>query len=441
MWGFRGRSCFLAIFIVTAIPPPLAAQDSGPVPVRIVLNSSDKGDHIVVLTETGDILVQRKALAAMNLQALPEKTVDFEGEPHVSLEGMKPDLEFKLDLNTLTLHITTDARKLGRHVVDYAETGKRPLKVTRQNSAYLNYNVTYSLDTNDRFSSLSVPWEVAIRLGDTLLHSTFNYQARPSSEGRVETSKRLISSLIWDFREDRMRLVAGDFFTGTGQLGGGGQYGGLHLSRRFSLTPGFVSSPLVGFSGLAETPSVVEVYRNNILMKKENVPAGPFELLNLPNTQGRGELKIVVTDAFGRKKEFIVPYFVSPGLLKPGLQEFSYSLGAIREKIGQENFDYGDPAFLASHRMGLTTNMTGGFRLELARTGFFDPTGQAGLIEVDVANFGLEADLVLGPVGQVRMGVAKSRETPVKEDQGEPRDGSAGFLNYSFILGIFGLSY
>jgi len=447
--GKRIALLALAVCRILTVSTPLAAQDSGPVPVRVLLNTADKGDQIVVLTKKGDILVSKEALAEWGVGSLPEKTVDFEGAPHISLGGMKPELEFKLDLNTLTLKITTDARRLGRHVVDYAATDNGTATVESQNSAYLNYNLTYTLDTNDEFLLLAVPWEVAIRLGRTLIASTFNFLIRPTEEGREEESVRLLTNLTWDFPEEQLRLTAGDFQARGGRLGGSGLFGGLNLARNFSLTPHFVAQPLVGFSGLAQTPSLVEVYLNNNLLKRENVPPGPFELLNLPNTLGRGEVVVEITDAFGRTERFAVPFFVSPSQLKPGLQAFNYSLGARREKFGEENNEYGDPAFLGLHRVGLTGFLTGGVSLEAGRNQFTDVTVSSEVIENGVANFGLTADLTLGPVGQINLNAAVSRERPVEDAQEEfpeedaqeqERSGRAGSLDYNFIHKLFAFS-
>ena len=46
-------------------------------------------------------------------------------------------------------------------------------------------------------------------------------------------------------------------------------------------------------------------------------------------------------------------------MLKPGLHDFGYELGALRRDYGRENFDYGDVLTNATHRYGFTERFTG----------------------------------------------------------------------------------
>ena len=59
-----------------------------------------------------------------------------------------------------------------------------------------------------------------------------------------------------------------------------------------------------------------------------------------------------------------VPLDVSAELLAPGVDEYSYSAGFVRQDIGSQSFSYGNPAFLFFHRIGVTDWLTMGARGE-----------------------------------------------------------------------------
>jgi outer membrane usher protein len=52
------------------------------------------------------------------------------------------------------------------------------------------------------------------------------------------------------------------------------------------------------------------------------------------------------------------PYYVSSRLLKPGLHDFSYELGFEREDFAARSFAYGEPLASATHRYGVSDDLT-----------------------------------------------------------------------------------
>jgi len=393
--------------------------EPGPLPVNIILNGGNQGDHIVVLTPDRDILVPRQALGEMGFKD-PPAGVDFEGEPHVSLGALAPQVQYELDEQTGTLKITADPTLLRESVIDLAGGAGKATVLSDNNSAYLNYSIDYLLDDEGEFVSITVPYEIALRLGGTLAFSSFSY-GRTRTE---ENSVRLLSNLTWDFQEVTLRVVAGDFSASTGRLGSGGLFGGLSLFTNFELTPRLIRHPVLSLSGVLETPSLVEVFVDGNRISSQRLPPGEFELLNIPGAIGSGDAELVITDAFGREERIQVPFFISTRLLQPGLQEYSYSLGARREAFGVENAEYGEPALLGFHRAGLSDYLTGGLR---------------GEVDERVVNGGVEATFALGGAGDVNLGFAFSREKANVE--GIPDfTGQGGFLSYGFSLWFFNIS-
>ncbi|MGH9650096.1 MAG: fimbria/pilus outer membrane usher protein, partial [Terriglobales bacterium] len=222
-------------------------------------------------------------------------------------------------------------------------------------SAFFNYSLT----TQD-LERVSLSGESGLSLDGMLLFNSFTR----NTQGQFV---RGFTNLTLDNRERLRRWVIGDSFAGASGLGGSLLLGGVSLSRNFGLDPYFVRYPTLTYSGAALSATTVEIYINDTLVRREQLPPGPFELRNLPVVAGRGSARIVLRDAFGRLEDVVLPGYFSSRVLAKGLSEYSYHLGLRRENTGTRSWDYGPLAFLGQHRFGVTDSLTAGFRLEATR--------------------------------------------------------------------------
>jgi outer membrane usher protein len=197
--------------------------------------------------------------------------------------------------------------------------------------------------------------------------------------------------------DDRPRLrrwVVGDHVVTSDVLGGSLVLGGVSVSREFALDPYVARFPTVGLSGAALTPSTADVYVNGVLIRREDLPPGPFDLRNLPVPTGSASAKVVLRDAFGREREISSTFYIASTVLARGVQDYSYTLGFQRDNLGTESGDYGRLGFLGMHRLGVTDWLTPGLRLELG---------------TELASGGPVLALRL-PFGEVELAAAGSRE-------------------------------
>ena len=160
-------------------------------------------------------------------------------------------------------------------------------------------------------------------------------------------------------------LRFGDAISGTSSWGGAVRFGGVQWSTNFSTQPGFIAFPLPGVSGEAALPSTVDLYVDSALRMSREVPSGPFSIQDLPVTTGQGDARLVVRDILGREQVITQPFYATPRLLKPGLQEYSYELGFVRRNFGTDSNNYGRPLAVGTHRLGITKHFTGELHGEL----------------------------------------------------------------------------
>jgi outer membrane usher protein len=148
------------------------------------------------------------------------------------------------------------------------------------------------------------------------------------------------------------RLRFGDAISGASSWGGVVRFGGVQWATDFSLQPGFMTSPRPGISGESSLPSTVELYVDNLLRMRREVPSGPFTIQDLPVINGQGDAQLVVRDILGREQVITKPFFTSSRLLKQGLQSYSYELGFVRRNFGIDSNNYGRLMAVGTHRLG-----------------------------------------------------------------------------------------
>lgn len=163
-------------------------------------------------------------------------------------------------------------------------------------------------------------------------------------------------------------LRAGDAVSRTGAWGLPVRFGGVQWATNFSVRPGFVTFPLPAMSGESALPSTVDLFIDDALRGRETLPPGPFTLPNLPVITGEGELRVVVRDLLGREQVISERYYASPRLLRPGLTDFAYQAGFLRNNFGLESNDYGRAFAATAYRTGLSERFTGELSAELLRS-------------------------------------------------------------------------
>jgi outer membrane usher protein len=221
---------------------------------------------------------------------------------------------------------------------------------TASPSAFLNYAVT-----SENFSDAALLGELGLSLGGAF----FDTVASRDAEGRFA---RGTTSLTFDDRQDLTRVVLGDTLADAGPLAGARLLGGVRYAKDFTIDPYFIPFPTGRFSGTVATPSIADVYVNGVLVRTLNLPPGQFNLQDLPATVGSGNTRVVIRNAFGQQQVLGGPLYISPQVLREGLEQWSYSAGFERRSLSEDFGSYARPAIVARHRYGLTDTVTpGGF--------------------------------------------------------------------------------
>ena len=392
-----GALLILALLAVsTPLLPEALADEVEYAILQLSLNGVERREVTAIL-RGGDVLVRVDDLAKAGLRNFAGQRETVDGDVYVSLASLAPELTFGFEEHTLMLRLTAQPRYLAPTVQDFLFGRPPGLVYTEDIAAFLNSSIS-GLDF-DRFTWTG---EAGLSIKNTLLFSS-------ASRDDHGTLSRGLTNFTVDDRFRLIRWLVGDRFDTTGGLGGTAQLGGFSISREFSLDPYFIRFPTVGLSGAVLTRSTAEIYVNGQLVRREQLPPGPFELKNLPVSLGSGTAQVILRDAFGRVQEISAPFYFTSAVLKAGVQEFSYDLGFRREPLATGLGEYGPWNFLARHRVGVTDDLSTGYRLELA-------SGLASGGPVVTARL---------PFGDVEVSAAGSH--------GQDRDGWAASLGYRYV--------
>lgn len=228
---------------------------------------------------------------------------------------------------------------------------------------------------------------------------------------------------FWRYSDESKMLSVqvGDFISNSLTWSNSNRMGGVRISRNFGLRPDLVTYPLLQYSGNAAVPSSVDLFINGYRASSTNIDPGPFNLNNTPYINGRGEATIVTTDALGRQVQTTIPFYVSNTLLKQGLSDFDFSLGALRRNYGLRQAEYGNPALSGFYRYGLTNTLTVSGHTELAK---------------NVRLFGAGIDVTPGYWGTTSLSYSHSNS----DIDGQKQKGYQYTAGYSYYSATFGFA-
>lgn len=179
------------------------------------------------------------------------------------------------------------------------------------------------------------------------------------NEFDTNTWRRGDLRLVHDHTPELLRFTAGDLrFPATGFR----SYipmGGVSLARELSIDPDLVSYPTSSTRVQLRNPSRVDVIVNGAIVRTLRLPAGQFDVREIPLLGRINEIELLITDVFGRTESVRFPFIAANELLRPGLHQFSYNIGLPSTPVaGRYDYDEDRLTVSASHHAGLSEHIT-----------------------------------------------------------------------------------
>jgi outer membrane usher protein len=375
------------------------------------VNKEAKGDFFVERDRDGKLFIRVEDLVAMMLRFPRDRVVLINDEKYAPLSAVA-DISYTFDDKNLIVSILGKTTVSKKTDIELYSLQARPQNVyyPRETSAFFNYGLTYSYADPLGYQSFSLSNKIGARTGDLFFISDSLYTKTDSSEQFI----RLSTNATYERRSDLQWLVFGDQFANSGDLGSSVNMGGVGFSKLYRLDPYFITQPLFNIGGVVEFPSEAEIYMDGLLVSKQPIAPGEFELKNVYSYTGSHQVEVVLKDPFGNEHRIDYPLYISTQLLREGLHEYSYNAGFLREQYGAESNEYGDPVFSTFHRYGVTSAFNIGARAEASK---------------GVYNLGISTAFSMPQFGAIVLSAAGSSADNMK--------GYAGSFQHSYQLGSF----
>lgn len=343
------------LLLMSLLATAVRAADSSAIFVDLFLNDQRVGDALVLRDEDNSFYIGQDLLREWQIERPWPEPVDFRGKNYHAVSALS-GATASLDERTMVLRITIPANLMPLH----AKTLRPALHTAAaaEMGAYLDYDLNL-LQQSGRQSAYALLNPVLFGAGGNLA-AKLNYQDLPGATSNNDGDGLHVLSITYT-RDDpaHMRtLQVGDIITAPGSQGYALRMGGIKFGTNFATQPTFITYPLPSFYGETTVPSALDIYVNGRLRRTEQVDAGRYLLEDIPVVNGEGQMQIIARDAMGRRQLFAQDFYVASELLRAGLSDYSFSLGALREEYGVDNFKYGDLAGSASWRYGLSDDLT-----------------------------------------------------------------------------------
>jgi outer membrane usher protein len=339
--------------VAQTVAPDAAAHA---VILGVVLNGAPVSSGETFLEDSdAHLLASAAFMQRWNLRtgSAPPHLVD--GVAYFDLQGM-PGLQVLRDTARAELTLVADR---GAFKVSAVNANAQPLPAVQPYApgGFVNYDIAFTQ------TPLAVSQDALLGIG--LFAGTG--LVTHSVALRDANSVRLMSSYQTDMPQTMKTLRLGDSVNTTGAWGLGVLFGGVQYGTNFAVRPDFIAQSMPSVTGDALLPSTVDVYVNNVLRSRQGVEAGPFAIQNLPLVNGRGDMQVVVRDLLGREQVITQPFMASPNVLREGLVQEAYELGALRRNYGLQSDDYGDTFASLTRRKGMSSQWTSELRAEVQR--------------------------------------------------------------------------
>ncbi|MCF9046971.1 fimbria/pilus outer membrane usher protein [Acinetobacter nectaris] len=310
--------------------------------LSIFINQAAYKDLIAVKQDrAGKLYIRADDLRLLRL-LINSSIADNELIPLDSIEG----ISFSYSPNEQSLFIKASPDQLSTYTLDLETNNisKNFGNINTINALILNYNIYtnyfshhYALTSNQdiTYSTNSGNLNTGFLYSNSAKDSQFQHFIRLDTKWQHINPTKISQYTI------------GDFNSNTTDWGSSTRLAGFQWSSAYSQRPDIITTAMPNFSGSAVLPSTLDLYVNQQRIFSGNVPAGRFDIKQIPYISGN-EVTLVTTDETGHQVIKKEPYYYSAKLLNTEIKEFSVDVGIPRYNYGLLSNNYNTHTILSS---------------------------------------------------------------------------------------------
>jgi outer membrane usher protein len=322
----------------------------------MTVNGTRRGSVLMMVDAQGKLYAQSETLAQWGMRApYPESVEHFGREFHAF--GSMPGVKTQVTTSTMSgsaqippeyLVATTRSLSWGASLAPTSDTG-----------AFLDYSVAYTDDPGLESRQLTGLLNPTVFTAQGNLSAGLLYRTLDTPLDSLSSEfLRLDTTWTRDFPDKVSSLRLGDSLTPGSSWSRSLRFGGIQWATNFATQPSMITFPQPSIGGSAAVPTALDIFVNGALRSSQQVPDGTFRIDDVPVVTGAGQIEVVTRDLMGREQLIVQDFYTSRELLRPGLSDYSFSLGALRENYGTVSDDYSQTLASAIFRRGMTSNLT-----------------------------------------------------------------------------------
>ena len=334
-------------------PPALHAQAAAPEEIIATVRSNGvrRGEFTLVRAPDGDFWIRGEDLASLQVAPRDDARRDLAGASWYSARALGATVQF--DEPRLALDLEFRPESLPGTRIDLSGRPAPLQRAPARDSLVLSYRLG-AIKTHHNELELVGAADLNVRMGGMLLRQEMHLDTTGGRRG----VRRGFTQVIRDDLEQATRLAFGDVFSGAGPYGSTITGAGVLFSKVYDLAPELLRHPAARLQAATSLPAEVEVSVDGTSVYRGQVAPGPIALDNLLHQGGTRTVRVVITDAAGRRQVIEQPFLFTDTVLARGFHEYSYFAGARSELDRDSRLRYREPAWQAVHRYGLSDSLT-----------------------------------------------------------------------------------
>ncbi len=301
--------------------------------------------------DTAQLCLEREALmrVGVDMDAIEQEAAESALSSCADISSYLPGASSRFDAGENRLDLQIPQIYLARKARGYVDPNHWDGGI---DATFVRYNAnTFMTQANGRsVSSNYLGLNTGLNLGAWHWRHNGSYSQSTVGSGYQSSStyvQREVSAL-------QSQLMVGEIYT-PGELFDSVRLRGASLFSDDRMLPDSQTGFAPVVRGVAETNARVTVRQRGVLLDEVTVAPGPFVLNDLFPTGYGGDLTVTITEADGRKREFIVPFAANANLLRPGYSRYALSIGQLDE-IGLR---HPPNVMQATYQHGLSNVLTG----------------------------------------------------------------------------------
>lgn len=361
------------------------------------LSDSVIGEVEATITKDQQILLPAKPTLLLLSDTFTEETLNRlsalqmdEKISNQSFSQLNIDLTFEMSSLELIITAPSDTLKIGQINFSSSSNSREFISPSSING-YVNLSALASrTEANSPESTITESYNYTLDASLNIKHAVLEYESIYNDlNGSQAYYSRQGTRLYYDIPEQGTRITIGDFYNNGADFQDSGDMLGFALSRDFATIPTRNVRPTATQQFTLQRTSTVDVVVDGVVIRRLTLPAGSYNLQDIPLTEGITNLELVITDNNGKEERINFSIATGMDLLQEGEFEYNFN-GGIESNVSSSEPEYNSDKYIINGEIeyGINSSFTFGGNFQASNNTY--QMGQRSLFATALGIFDLK---------------------------------------------------